>query len=523
MRVFRRHLFLLIILISGAVLRCTNLNWDQGGRLHPDEALIVNGALSIKFFSQLFPGFHDYNGLSVYLLKIASHTAALLSGSSYWSQTQEGVTIVGRFLSEVLSTLSIPLLFLLGKRMWHKNIGIVAAALFAFTPLSIQLAHFYTTESIIIFLFLILLHAALWYIKKPDTHLLVRMAITTGLLLATKNTSYLFLPIPISILFIGNHTLTRSIRPLIMFLVVCATAFFVGSPYSFIDLPGYITRSWYLKNVVSGTLPMDWTIQFQETNGLSWIPYLLYASGLLTLVGVIGTASYVLHHKIKRDPSLLFAVWSLGFIVFLAFTYLKFTRYAAPLIPFFSLFAAKLLTDMRQSFMGRLMSYTVIGLQIIYGFMFFAVYTTLHTSLQASSWISTHVPPGSVILIEEWNSIIRFTRPELVSKNYRIISFNFYSPDDAAKIQQLEAFLHQTDYILLESPKVKNTIMRLSSRYPNSRIFYEHLENGSLGFTKVASFTSYPRLGPFIINDDLAEETFTVFDHPAVSLYKKIR
>lgn len=522
MRVVQRHL-LLILVVLGALLRCTNLPWDQGGRLHPDEALIVNGALSVKLFSQLFPGFHDYNGLSVYLLAVTSRLISGMSGSSYWSQTPEGVTVIGRFLSAVVSTLTIPFLFLLGGRLWNTRTGLYAAALFTFSPLIIQLAHFYTTESILLFLLTILLHTVFSYVKNPGIYALSWMAITSGLLLATKNTSYLFLPIPLAALYLRHTPLRRVVLPTLLFFTLCVMTFFIGSPYSFLDAAGYLTRSKYLADVVSGALPMDWTMQFHQTNGLSWFYYLLYATGVLTILGMVGTTPHIRLRRISNTVPFLFAAWSICFILFLAFTYLKFTRYAAPLIPFFSLFTAKFLTDMQASRTGKFASYAIIGFQIIYGLMFFAIYTTPHTSLQASSWIRTHVPPNVVILTEEWNSIIRFTRPELVSKNYRIISFNFYSPDDAAKIQQLEAFLHQTDYILLESPKVKNTIMRLPSRYPNSRIFYEHLENGRLGFTKVATFTSYPRLGPLIINDDLAEETFTVFDHPAISLYKKMR
>ena len=114
-----------ILTAIGAVFRFTNLNWDMGGRLHPDEALIVNGALAIKFFSHVFPGFHDYNGLSVYLLKSASLIASTLLQSPYWSATPEGVTLVGRFVSALLATASIPLIYTIAKRLWNKEIGMI--------------------------------------------------------------------------------------------------------------------------------------------------------------------------------------------------------------------------------------------------------------------------------------------------------------------------------------------------------------------------------------------------------------
>lgn len=519
MRVPRFHIPVILIVIFGAILRFTNLNWDNGGRLHPDEALIVNGAIAIKFFSQLFPGFHDYNGLSVYLLAGVTQLASLVSGSLYWSQSPEGVTIVGRFLSALMGTVSIPLLYLLGKRLWRHTAGIYAAAFLVSSPLIIQLAHFYTTENLLLLLLIILLNTAAAYTQKPDRYSLIAMSITMGLLLATKNTAYLFLPIPLAIILISRKPLPYVTSHGLLFFAICGAAFFAGSPYSLLDLSGYMTRSKYLADVVSGVLPMDWTIQFRKTDGFFWFPTLLYATGFLVIIGIIGSIPHIRY--VRKNIRGIFAAWSLGFLLFLAFTFLKFTRYAAPLIPFFALFAAGLLSDWEKTFAGKLISYTTIGLHIFYACIFFSIYSTPHTSLTAATWIGDNVPPSSVILTEEWNSIVRFSRPELDSKNYRIVSFNFYAPDTEIKQKNLLSLISQTDYILLESPKVKNTVARLSADYPNTYIFYNDLENNRLGFTKAAQFTSYPRIGSFAINDSRAEETFTIFDHPTVTLYKR--
>lgn len=521
MRISTSRLLIIGTVICGAILRFTNLNWDDGGRLHPDEALIVNGTLAIKFFSALFPGFHDYNGLPVYLLAAVSRLISLLSGSMYWSQTPEGLTLTGRFLSALLATLSIPLVFAVGRQLWNATTGVYAAMLMAFTPLAIQLAHFYTTESILIFLFLLLISSCVSYTKRPSISRFVFMAVTSGLLLATKNTAYLFISIPLLVILATHLPIVSAWRPTLLFILLTIAAFFAGSPYSFLDASGYVTRSRYLADVVNGTLLMDWTMQFQGTNGLFWIPSLLYAMGGVIIAGTTGLISAMLNHRTNKSAPVFLALWSLGFMLFLAFTYLKFTRYSAPLIPMLALFSGKLITNLARTTIGKVMVIIIIGAQIIYGAMFLPVYSSPHTSLTASRWISSNVPPSSVILTEEWNSIIRFSRPELIGKKYRIVSFNFYAPDDTAKKQKLDNLLSEADYILLESPKVKNTILRLADRYPDTNAFYVDLENGWLNFNKVEQFSSHPRIGPMELNDDGAEETFTVFDHPTVSLYKK--
>lgn len=517
-KLLRGYWPILLIMLLGGVFRFTNLNWDMGGRIQPDEALIVNGALTIKFFSNLFPGFHDYNGFSIYLLKIASLIASTVLRSSYWSTTPEGVTLVGRFVSALLAMLSIPLMYLLSKRLWNNMVGILAGLLFACTPILIQLAHFYTTEGILIFLLLILLLGAIRYRKTPNTYSLIGMAIPAGLLLATKNTSYLFLPIPFSIILLNKSR--RVFLSLVGLGLLTGFSFAIASPYSFLDLAGYLTRSKYLSDVVIGKLLMDWTLQFQETTPLFWPPNLLYAFGPV-VCGIIGSLGLLLDPKTWKKNFLVsvFAVWMLAYLVFIGVMYLKFTRYSAPLAPFLVLFTAKLLWDISKRPIGKFIAFGLVATQLLWAVMFLHIYLVPNPSLRAAEWIATHVPEHAVLLTEEWNSIIRFERPPLAGKQYAFLSFNAYAPESDAKIASLITTLKQSQYIVIESPKVRNTILRLRDRYPQTSALYENLDHKELGFTKVAEFSSYPQLGPLVVNDEAAEETWTVFDHPTVAIY----
>lgn len=513
---------LLCIVICGFILRSTNLNWDAGNRIHPDEALIVNGALSIKFFSQLFSGFHDYNGLSVYILTIASLCVSYITGVLWWSVSPEGATLVGRAVSAITSTASIILVYMAGSRLWDKRIGLVAALLLAVTPLHIQLAHFYTTESLLIFFFLLLILGVISYFKSSTTRAIIQMGIPAGLLLATKNTSYFFLVLPIAALVLSKPIRWGMIRSLCIFGCVSILLFFFASPYSFIDWQGYLARSGYLKDVVSGRLLMDWTMQFQHTNGFFWLPTMALSFGPIALMGFIGSVGVALGRTTARRVDSILAWWSIGFFLFLAFTYLKFTRYLAPLLPVYALFGAKAIGDIYTSRLGRILSVVCILVQVLMGSMYASIYLTDHTSLQAADWIYRHIPNGSIIMTEEWNDIIRFDHPILATKHINQQKFNFYSlPDDSTKFDRLNALLSNTEYIILESPKVKNTILRQSSDYIYSSRWYTALEDGSLGFTHIKTFRSNPSIGPLSIPDEFTEETFTVFDHPTITIYKK--
>ena len=52
--------------------------------------------------------------------------------------------------------------------------------------------------------------------------------------------------------------------------------------------------------------------------------------------------------------------------------------------------------------------------------------------------------------------------------------------------------------------------------------YYDLLFQGELGFELVQEFPSRPRLGPVEFNDDDADESFTVYDHPKPIVFKKV-
>ena len=67
----------------------------------------------------------------------------------------------------------------------------------------------------------------------------------------------------------------------------------------------------------------------------------------------------------------------------------------------------------------------------------------------------------------------------------------------------------------------------LRKRYPLLNDYYDKLFSGELGFEKAAEFSSFPKiqfLGKTILElpDENAEETWTVFDHPVIRIYKRI-
>ena len=61
----------------------------------------------------------------------------------------------------------------------------------------------------------------------------------------------------------------------------------------------------------------------------------------------------------------------------------------------------------------------------------------------------------------------------------------------------------------------------MPQRYPMTSDYYRALFSGELGFEPVHTAVSYSELAGWVINDDSAEEAFSVYDHPKVLIFKK--
>jgi hypothetical protein len=100
-----------------------------------------------------------------------------------------------------------------------------------------------------------------------------------------------------------------------------------------------------------------------------------------------------------------------------------------------------------------------------------------------------------------------------------------FNPDTTEKWMKMDALLQTGDYLILSSNRGWGSIPTAPERYPQMTKFYEDLFNNKLQYKMMKTFTSYPSLEylgiPLTIDDDIAEEAFTVFDHPKVIIFQK--
>ncbi len=126
------------------------------------------------------------------------------------------------------------------------------------------------------------------------------------------------------------------------------------------------------------------------------------------------------------------------------------------------------------------------------------------------------------------------------------LNLQIYWDDTPDKLQRFVDTLTQGDYIFISSNRQWASVTRLPERYPLTTAYYRALLGcpddkdviwcynvarpgrfeGRLGYDLVAVFESFPSLEfpsglKWEVNDQFAEEAFTVYDHPKVLIFQK--
>ena len=294
-------------------------------------------------------------------------------------------------------------------------------------------------------------------------------------------------------------------------------------------------------DMVRGVSDLPYTRQYRNTGPLYFIDNLVFwgMGPALGFAGLAGLALLAIRAIRRRAgaPELLMLAWIVPYgLITLSFQ-VKFLRYLEPITPFLCLTAAYLLWRIASASSLRLPSplkviryaplAVVIVATVLYVYAFMQIYTAPITRVQASNWIYRNIPAGAVITDESWDDSLPFARvvdgrPRSQGE-YSVVTMNLHEPDDTVKLDNLRKWVGSADYIIISSNRMYGWLPRLADRFPITQRYYDLLFSESLGYQKVAEFTSYPRLGPWVLNDDHSDESFTVYDHPKVLIYRRTR
>ncbi|MFH0936862.1 MAG: glycosyltransferase family 39 protein [Candidatus Daviesbacteria bacterium] len=518
---------LVFILLIGAILRFYNLDWGQGYFFHPDENNIASLALSLdknqtNFWTQgTFSYGTSLTYLSFFIRKGIQQTS--LCTADFPCQI-----LILRSLSALFSVLTIYFSYLTAKFLFNKKAGFLVLVLVAFSPGLIQSAHFGTFESALTLLYLIIFYLSLKIIRSGNLIYVFFTSVFIAISGSLKINSLLLLPIPTLSLFLHLFVPKWSksafkIKGLFLSIAISLITF----PIIILLSPYYLTQNFhnmfaYERGVVSGSLDVFYTRQFFGTDPLFPLTHILpYITNPFLIVFCLFFLVLAIFRPCKEKT--LLALFILILFLPNALFFTKWTRYFIPLIPFLALtvpFVYKSATKIN-NLMRVILTLTIL-LSIFQGIAFFSIYWRSDSRITASRWISQNIPSSETILNETGNVV------DIPFEAQKMIVFDFYNLDfNPALKGQLLSDLEKSEYILIPSRRLFMDMGRFPNKYPLLSKYYQLLFNGNLGFHQIKELHSYPSFEANGLGiefpDERAEETWTVFDHPVIRVFKKTK
>lgn len=533
-----------------------------------------------EFFSpesSFNPKFFAYGSFPIYLLRLTANISASLLKNPLLANYSL-LNIVGRVLSALSDMGTILLIFKLGKKVFSTSVGLLSSVFYAFCAFPIQLSHFFAVDTFLTFFVVLTLYRLIIFYEKPCSRNAFFSAISFGMGLATKvSATVLSVSIGTAIIVDLVLVIARRIRlvlkhqkifyssekkinvvknkitalarfilvntKFIMIIIfITFITFIILEPYGLIDFQTFWRQTKEQQAMTKNAYVFPYTLQYVDT-----IPYLYHLKNFVLWgagapLGIVSVAAviYLMFCLVREFPKpgneeqeakmlILFSFFFVYFLVVGRFA-VKFMRYLLPLYPTLFLFASWSLLSLlhRSKKMCVLLAILVLLPTFLWSTAFLSIYSKPNTRTTASEWINQNIPAGSSLAVEHWDDRL----PTFGGEKYHFLEMPMYENDFSdTKWEKVNSNLKKADYLILASNRLYVPLQKLADCqkykvcYPKTAQYYQDLFSENLGFNKVAEFSAYPMLEignrKLEINDSSADESFTVYDHPKIIIFKK--
>ncbi len=550
----RIYLILLCIVAMASFLRLYGQNWDQGQYLHPDErfiALVSSDRVqfpAIGELDQLFDPAHSpinprrdssegtpesfaYGTLPIYVQGTASWLIDLVFDQQLGEYSQ--LYRVGRTLTAMLDVLTVLVVFLLGRRLSGDIAGLIAAALYTFAVLPIQLSHFFTVDVWLSFFVATTLYFAIRFVDQPSLARAMVVGIPVGMAFATKaSVPSLLVPLAAAFAFVFWKSTDR--RQVFLYAIAGAAVslamFTIFEPYAIIRHEPFIKDIKTQSRIVRGIFDVPFTRQFIGlTPGIYEIKNLVrYSIGPAFFIAGAGGVLWAFRKTwLRRDPALLILLlWIVSYVPILLYTEARFLRYSLPLLPALAVLGGLLLADLiastRWRIVGQVATAIAVGITALWAFGFVSIYSETNPRIAASQWIYENIPPGSTITAESWDDPLPLRMTGRSAGIYQTEFMDIYGDmPPAEKVDYLYDTLNDVDYVILSSDRISGSVDNLPWRYAVQNEYYQRLRDGQLGFELVYEEELKPELFGIEYPNLPADESFWVYDQPRVQIFQR--
>jgi 4-amino-4-deoxy-L-arabinose transferase-like glycosyltransferase len=555
------------VILAGAFLRFYGLSWGVPyHHFHIDEHFVFVGADLLRESMRkaaMNPKFFMYAPLPMYLVNVVRTAYEWISGPLTLSASADATTymLLGRAISATLGTATIPLVFHIGRKVAGPVAGLLSAAFLAFAVLHFRDSHFFTVDISLVFFCMATLAASLAIAEHGRWPAYLLSGVGLGAALLCKYTAVFLVPV------VGVAHLCAPNRPagflerrdwrawakwgllgcvpvaagVALFLALDPMVFLYYEKFR-LDVQEQITGP-----LLGGLQPL-WSAHFRDIRPMAfWFSNLL-PWGLgpsLMLCGLLGVV-WLLSRK--HPMAVVAGAYPVLFFLVAGQTITPFMRYSLPLVPGLAVTAgvlcADLLAHQRWRRVGSVVTAGTVGLTMLWAVAYVNIYRSTDVRLEASRYLMDAVPQGAQILVEPSHNVPPTGRylsatdfyadyvgwgPQMTRRDYYTMHTldvyrHLYGPrlSPEQKAAYIAQRLARADYVLMD-----DTFMEFYDHLPEAenravKQYYRDLFEGRLGFRLVRSFIRRPALFGWQVNDDPAELTFTLFDHPEIYLFERI-
>ena len=368
------------ILLLSFFLNTSYVSWGLPGYWHPDEAI----EKSMDMFNHwtLNPNFFDYPNLHFYLLLFTvlaplfaverivgflnkyPSVSNLVPDFRFTNPISLVITnhitliyVISRVLSAIMGVATVLLVYLIAKKIFNKNVGLLSAAFLAITAGFVNLAHFSTVDIPLTFWCTLSFFLLLLAYEKGTPFMYALAGLSVGLTASTKYTGIL-MSLPLIVAFVvetgkkprenfWNYALNKNLFIIISTVLI---GFFIGTPYALINF-----------RVFLGTFIE--VLFFQSSYaGIGQLGFIPHINNLLNIYGLFGAVSSLLGFCylvyllfIHKNPKLLFIIIAIA-IIYISMGRMMFfpVRYIMPLVPLLTICGGKLIYDLQKSSTSKL-------------------------------------------------------------------------------------------------------------------------------------------------------------------------
>jgi hypothetical protein len=156
---------------AGIALRLSGLAWGLPARLHPDEWVIVDGALDLAARNSFEPTYfmrpdHLEIQLSYIAYQFHAHVVMGTGVQSAYAADPDAFLVISRLITALFGIAALPLVYAIG-RQFSKTAGAVALTVFALFPTYVEHAHYATPDIPVTTMSLVTVLAMMRYVGQP--------------------------------------------------------------------------------------------------------------------------------------------------------------------------------------------------------------------------------------------------------------------------------------------------------------------------------------------------------------------